>query len=800
MNGEFTSEVKDFQKDGKGLKVKVKGDTQSTDVEIIKYLAHNGKLFHKQKIIHSYPHCWRCDTPLLNYATTGWFVAVSTMREKLVNINKNILWVPENVRDGRMGQWLENARDWSISRSRYWGAPLPVWKSESEVFVPSSLQDLQKRTKAKNKYTFIRHGEAYSNLDGIINVKIENDKGLTENGVHQIEEIANKLGSENKNFDLIITSPYNRTKQTAEILSKNLNNIEIIIEDKIKEFQLDASWEGEKWSDLYKESEHKFHTKIRGEEESRYELSLRMAQTLYELEEKYEGKNILLVSHSSPIQAINIYNSGKIYEKGGKGPEWKHFENGEILELDFRPLPHDASGAVNFHVPHIDNLKVYDKNGNLMKREGGVFDCWYESGSMPFGQMHYPFENESLFKANFPADFIAEAQDQTRGWFYSMLVLGVALFDKSPFNSVICTGHIMAADGKKQSKRLKNYTDPSILIEKYSSDAVRYYILSSPVVKGENMNFKDEGVGEVLRKHIMRTLNVLSFYNLYKTDSAFGSDSSTNILDKYILARLRETRLKVAYGFDNIELDIAFRPIEKFIDDLSVWYLRRSRERLKDGDENAVKTLRHVLYEFAKVIAPIMPFTAEMLWQDVKGEFDDESVHLAKWTEDIEKTLTVDEAHIIEKMELAREVVTLILDERTKTNNKVRQPLLGATVKSVKYDVIKNDKELQEEIKDETNIKNISFAESDGSGKVLELDLNITEELKLEGLYREVARVVQDKRKEMNFVVLDRVKVTFSDKLSDDEKNAIEKFKVDLKKDCGVVEFSFGENFEIIKI
>jgi valyl-tRNA synthetase len=658
----------------------------------------------------------------------------------------------------------------------------------------------KKGQKQKNKYTFIRHGEAYSNLDGIINVKIENDKGLTENGVHQIEEIANKLGSENKNFDLIITSPYNRTKQTAEILSKNLNNIEIIIEDKIKEFQLDASWEGEKWSDLYKESEHKFHTKIRGEEESRYELSLRMAQTLYELEEKYEGKNILLVSHSSPIQAINIYNSGKIYEKGGKGPEWKHFENGEILELDFRPLPHDASGAVNFHVPHIDNLKVYDKNGNLMKREGGVFDCWYESGSMPFGQMHYPFENESLFKANFPADFIAEAQDQTRGWFYSMLVLGVALFDKSPFNSVICTGHIMAADGKKQSKRLKNYTDPSILIEKYSSDAVRYYILSSPVVKGENMNFKDEGVGEVLRKHIMRTLNVLSFYNLYKTDSAFGSDSSTNILDKYILARLRETRLKVAYGFDNIELDIAFRPIEKFIDDLSVWYLRRSRERLKDGDENAVKTLRHVLYEFAKVIAPIMPFTAEMLWQDVKGEFDAESVHLAKWTEDIEKTLTVDEAHIIEKMELAREVVTLILDERTKTNNKVRQPLLGATVKSVKYDVIKNDKELQEEIKDETNIKNISFAESDGSGKVLELDLNITEELKLEGLYREVARVVQDKRKEMNFVVLDRVKVTFSDKLSDDEKNAIEKFKVDLKKDCGVVEFSFGENFEIIKI
>lgn len=795
MNGEFIQDVKDFA----GKKVKQKGDTQSADIEIIKYLAHNGKLFHKQKIIHSYPHCWRCDTPLLNYATTGWFVAVSMMREKLVNINKNILWVPENVRDGRMGQWLENARDWSISRSRYWGAPLPVWKSESEVFVPSSLQDLQTKTKAKNKYTFIRHGEAFSNLDGIINVEVENDKGLTENGIHQIEEISNKYLSEGNKLDLVISSPYNRTKQTAEIFAKKFN-VNVEIDERIQEFQLDETWEGRKWNDLYKETEHKFYTKIRGEKESRYDLSLRVARMIYELEEKYEGKNILIVSHSSPIQAINIYNSGKIYEKSGKGPEWKHFANGEMLELNFKPLPHDGTAAVNFHVPHIDNLKVYDTKGNLMKREGGVFDCWYESGSMPYAQMHFPFENENLFKQNFPADFIAEAQDQTRGWFYSMLVLGVALFDKSPFDSVICTGHIMAADGKKQSKRLKNYTDPSILIEKYSSDAVRYYILSSPVVKGENMNFKDDGVGEVLRKHIMRTLNVLSFYNLYKTENIEGNDLSKNPLDKYILSRLKETRLKVSAGFDKIELDVAFRPVEKFIDDLSVWYLRRSRERLKNSDKEALETLHFVLFEFAKILAPIMPYTAEIIWRDIKNPYDIESVHLAKWTEDTEKTLNVEELHNIEKMDLVREVVTMILDERTKTGNKVRQPLASATIKSVKYDILKNEINLLNEIKDETNIKNIYFVESDNSGKVLELDTNITQDLKLEGLYREVARVVQDKRKEMNFIVSDRVKVVFENSLDEETKQALNKFKADLEKDCGVVEFSFGESFEVVKI
>jgi isoleucyl-tRNA synthetase len=195
-----------------------------------------------------------------------------------------------------------------------------------------------------------------------------------------------------------------------------------------------------------------------------------------------------------------------------------------------------------------------------------------------------------------------------------------------------------------------------------------------------------------------------------------------------------------------------------------------------------------------------MPYTAEIVWRDIKNPYDIESVHLAKWTEDTEKTLNVEELHNIEKMDLVREMVTMILDERTKTGNKVRQPLASATIKSVKYDILKNEINLLNEIKDETNIKNIYFVESDNSGKVLELDTNITQDLKLEGLYREVARVVQDKRKEMNFIVSDRVKVVFENSLDEETKQALNKFKEDLEKDCGVVEFSFGESFEIVKI
>ena len=808
MNGEFIPEVLDFA----GSFVKAKDDYTSADIQIIKWLAHNNKLFAKEKIVHSYPHCWRCETPLLNYATSSWFVAVSKIRNRLVEVNQGIKWTPENVRDGRFGKWLEGARDWAVSRNRYWGAPVPVWKSAdgSEIFIPGSLDQLAQKSKAKNKYTFIRHGETDTNLKSTISINQNANDSLTEKGREQIKNAAQNL--KDKKIDLIISSPFARTKESAQIIAGELGLTaeNIIYDEGLVEWKINQKYNGIEWSvfldDFYKKTQNIYFDKYDEESESRYEMGLRVARVLYDLENKYEGKNILLVSHSSPIWAVQLYASNQIYQKeGGVAPDWRHLENAEIVDLDFKPLPHDESAAVNFHMPFIDVVKIYAKDGSLMKREPLVFDCWYESGSMPYAQMHFPFENKELFNQNFPADFIAEAQDQTRGWFYTMLILGVGLFDKSPFKAVITSGLTMAGDGRKMSKSFKNFTDPVELVEKYGSDAVRYYLLSSPIVKGENIKFTDDGVADVYRKNISRLLNMLVLFNTYKQEAGLENISeatiSENVLDKYIIARLREVKLEVESGFENLEIDKAFRPVEKFIDDFSVWYVRRSRDRIKSDDKNiqneALSTFRFVLFEFAKVLAPIMPFTAEILWRDLRAPYDIESVHLSAW-DGFERgeVAEVEEKAMLLHTEMTRAAISLVLDQRVKAGIKVRQPLLSATL-PLKYKILSD--EFLFEIKDETNIKEIKFTD-DESVSEASLDTNITEDLKKEGALREIIRSLQDKRKALGLNVSDRVRANFSNGMIDFEKSVIEENREILEKETGVVEISFGAEFEITKI
>jgi isoleucyl-tRNA synthetase len=427
-----------------------------------------------------------------------------------------------------------------------------------------------------------------------------------------------------------------------------------------------------------------------------------------------------------------------------------------------------------------------------MKRVPEVFDCWFESGSMPISQSHYPFENLDKFNPDpglfrksvgFPAEFIGEGLDQTRGWFYSMLVLSVALFGESSYKNVIVNGIMLSEDGQKLSKRLKNYPDPMLLVDKYGADALRYCLLSSPLVKAEDVRFSEAGVDEVAKKILSRLENVYSFYEMYSKNSSVPVRNfipvTDNVLDQWMLARLNKIINEVTKAADNYELDRATRPISDFVDDLSTWYLRRSRDRFKSDDikdkNQAIETTRFVLEEFAKIIAPIMPFYAEELYQKVKSFDGKESVHLASWP--VINKLSKDEDRILVDMTEVRKIVSFGLEARSKSLIKVRQPLLKLKVKEVKFDT-ENLPQYFELIKDEVNVKEVV---SDNTlTEEVELDLNITAELKEEGNVRELIRAIQELRKTEKLNPSDSVSLKI--KTEQKGRDLVKKFEVEIKK------------------
>ncbi len=558
MNGQFVPEVADpLAAAGykvKDVMVKSKEDRSGVDVEILRAIAHDGRLFGKEKITHSYPHCWRCDTPLLNYATSSWFVKVEDIKEKLVLTNKEINWVPEHIKEGRFGKWLEGVHDWAISRSRFWGTPLPIWRADDgEIICVGSKQELE-----------------------------------------------------------------------------------------------DLS--GEKVENLHKQVMDKI-----------------------------------------------------VLKRGGK---------------EFHRVPE-------------------------------VLDCWFESGSMPYAQVHYPFENQEDFDAGFPAEFIAEGQDQTRGWFYTLHVLSNALFGMPAFKNVIVNGIVLAEDGKKMSKRLNNYPDPMEVMGKYGADAVRYYLMTSPVVRAENLRFAESGVIEVSRNFINILRNVLSFYSLYRENDDGRTPSGEHVLDVWILSRLNETLAEETKQMEGYELSLAARTLQSFVTDLSTWYLRRSRDRIK-SDPEAIATLRTVLNTFAKMLAPFMPMLAEVIYQEISGAFlgkaDRLSVHLEDWPE----AGAVD-ANVLEKMGEARAIVSRVLDQREAGGRAIKQALGSMTIWTPSGDI---SPEYLAVILDEVNVKSATVEK--GELKV-ELDITLTPELIREGLAREVIRKVNQLRKDSGLTIEDRI-------------------------------------------
>lgn len=804
--GNFKKEVTDFA----GLKVKPKDTEQDkdahlrTDIEIIKYLQSTGAYFDKEKIIHPYPHCYRCETPLLYYALPSWFVNIQKVKNTLLKKAKTMNWIPAHLKDGRFHNILENAPDWTISRNRYWASPLPFWKSDdgATLFI-SSIEDLKEKTKKSgNKYFVMRHGGTEGNRSGVVSYSAQKNDNLTKEGEGEVRKTAENL--KDKKIDLIITSNFVRTKETAEVLrdALNLTKDQVVEDPRLCEIN-PGEFDGKNWQEYHEYVSDMgpgwFKKKIKGGE-SFADVARRVGEALYEIEKKYQDKNILFVTHGGPAWLFFVCSG--VHEPDNKEyvPENLHifihgfekFKNAECRDLPFVPVPHNADFELDLHRPYIDDIVLEDTEGKIYKRIPEVIDCWFESGSMPFAQDHFPFENKDWKKKNFPAGFVAEYIAQTRTWFYYTHAISAILFDQAPFKNVVTTGTVLAEDGSKMSKSKNNFPDPSILFDKYGADALRFYLMASPLMKGEDINFSEKTVQEISSKIIGRLFNVVSFYELYRNKGLEKNEipKSENVLDRWILARLFEVVEKMTNGMEAYDMTEASRPVELFVDDLSTWYLRRSRERIKEGDKEAKNTLYFVLKTLVKLMAPFAPFTAEDIWLRLKNEQDEESIHLSQWPTVSRTVLDIfssKKPKVLDEMKIVRDIASGVLMVRQTAGIRVRQPLAKLQIQDL---TLQNKTELLEIIKDEVNVETIIFNKRLVAG--FNLDTTITKDLKEKGNYRELVRALQDMRKKMGLTPSDLVTLTI--KTDKEGEKLVNKFESDLKKTVQVSSIDFTEN------
>ncbi|MBI4132095.1 MAG: class I tRNA ligase family protein [Candidatus Sungbacteria bacterium] len=764
-----------------------------TEDAIIGSLKQRGLLFAEEMYEHEYPFCWRCDTPLLYYARQAWWVKMSALRKELVAENKRINWVPEHLKHGRFGEFIREARDWAFSRERYWGTPLPAWQCEKcdAVRIIGSLKELDDLDPQPTTLILMRHGEALHNVNGLVNPSPANDGKniLTARGKDDALLAARRLKREG--IQAIVASPSLRAQETAKIVAKALGIKRIETLPELTDINI-GGFEGQP-VDEFRASFSNFAARFtdgpRGAENLR-EVRARMIAAVFAIQKKHPGKRALVVTHGDPSWVLMAALEGL---PEADYPSSPYLEPAEFRAIRLHNWPYNDTGELDLHRPYADEIRLRcRKCSGKMRRAPEVCDVWFDSGAMPFAQAHYPFAfaegRKSKVKGKkllFPADYICEAIDQTRGWFYTLLAVSTALGRGTSYRNVISLGHVLDKNGQKMSKSRGNVIEPLPMIAKYGTDAIRWYFytVNAP---GDPKRFDEKDILLRLRGALSTLWNSFVFFDTYvdKVKSpAFAEATagkqklkvkSANVLDRWVMARIDELTAAVTGRLDAYDIVGAARLLDYFIvEDFSNWYVRRSRRRFQRPESSAAREAASavhgaVLLQLTELMAPFTPFLSEVIYQKLKPKLGlrEESVHLRDWPASAKATASKPTAKLkaksqklkalLDGMAEVRRLAALALAERAKAGLRVRQPLTKLEVKSSRLKVPGLLTLLQDEVNVKTVVIDPRLADE------VKLDTTITTELREEGLVRELVRNIQELRRDAGLKPGELVRVQIS--------------------------------------